>query len=284
VISLVAGAAAPVVAALLWLYSIGAWDAFWWTQLHYLPHHRAQFTAPWTDAMSQPLPLVVLAAGVSALAVAKVRVIGVALLSGVALYLFQQHGWIYHLHWTIPLLLPVVALLVEPLAKRLPRATIGTTTVLLVLIGMQVHFDLGDGLKRAHSNGSHWDFDAHQAVAAYLQKNSAAGDRVLTNNDEHQLLYMARRRSATRCLYSALCSESHSGDPFKRLSEERLETLSSRPPQWVVWNTTPQLAALDSMAANPRLSHWIKANCRAESDIGPYRLWRCADSVYNGGQ
>jgi hypothetical protein len=122
---------------------------------------------------------------------------------------------------------------------------------------------------------SHWDFDAHQKVAAFLREKGPESDRVLTNNDEQQLLYMARRRGATRCLYSFMCSEAETIPLFQKLSRERLEQLRARPPQWVVWNTHPYAKESDTLMANPRLAQWIAGHCQEREPMAPYRVWRC---------
>ena len=115
-------------------------------------------------------------------------------------------------------------------------------------------------------------------MATYLNAQGEPDDRVLTNNDEQQLLYLARRRSATRCLYSFLCSEAREEPIFQKLAEARLNQVKKKPPQWVVWNTRPYAKAFDTLVKNPRLSAWISKQCIEAPQVGPYRIWRCATS------
>jgi hypothetical protein len=276
--SLVLGAAIPIGAVLIWLAAIGAWGDFWWTQWHYLPHHRSQFTVPWQEAISHPLAMWLASLGLIALFCSRFgQLMGVTMLSAVGLYLFQRHGWSYHLHSLVPLMLPVVSLVAERfVVTRTEQLLAWVVAVgLLFLIVLNIHYDHTKGLERAHRVDSHWDFDAHQKVAAFLREKGPESDRVLTNNDEQQLLYMARRRGATRCLYSFMCSEAETIPLFQKLSRERLEQLRARPPQWVVWNTHPYAKESDTLMANPRLAQWIAGHCQEGEPMAPYRVWRC---------
>lgn len=273
----VVGACIPVVVSLVFLAVTGAWDAFFWTQINYLPHHSQQFSVTLADALNQRLVWVLLVVGVAGvIRGGNARIMALIPLINIGLYLFQRHGWTYHLHISIPFILPIVALVCQPLRFKQPAYLISVVSILLA--GISTHYDHTKGLGRAHKVDDHWDYDAHVRVAAYLQANGDENDRVLTNNDEQQLLYMARRRSATRCLYSFLCSENHKTEPFVTLSEERLKTVHERPPQWVVWNMTPYAPTLDSLEANPKLKQWISEHCTPRPALGPYGVWRCGDT------
>ena len=278
--TLLAGAAVPIVGVLIWLAAVGAWDDYWWIQWHYLPHHRGQFTVPWQEAVKHPLAMWVSAIGLASLFCGALgQLLSTTLLAAVGLYLFQRHGWSYHLHVVVPLLLVAALGVAERLIKSSQERwmTSFVAAGLLVLSLFNIHYDCTRGLTRAHQVDSHWDYDAHQQVAAFLQKQGPPSDRVLTNNDEQQLLVMARRRGATRCLYSFVCSEAHSEPVFQRLSKARLAQVEQRPLQWVVWNTQFYAAKTDSLEANPLLAAWIVAHCSEKAPIGPYRLWRCSD-------
>ncbi|MFT7623446.1 MAG: hypothetical protein ACI9WU_002629, partial [Myxococcota bacterium] len=183
----------PVVSVFAWLWQVDALDAFMDIMNTYLPLHNQVLRVAWTDAMAQPLPIAVLVLGIAAAATGH-RVLGAALLGNIAIYLYQRHGWTYHLNISVPLMAPAAALVASHLPTRfvLPAALLPAIFAVLT-----VHYDLGDGLVRAEQIDDHWRYSAHVAVAEYLQANGTAADRVLTNNDEQQLLYMARRRAAT---------------------------------------------------------------------------------------
>ena len=273
----VAGFSIPLFVCLVFLMASGAWDAFLWTQIHYLPHHSQQFSVSLSQSLAQPLVWLLMVVGVAGIARGgTARLMGLIPLINVGLYLLQRHGWSYHLHISIPFILPIIAVVCD--SVRFRAWAVAASLVAVSIAGSVTYYDHTKGLVRAHKVDDHWDYDAHLKVAAYLQTHGDASDRVLTNNDEQQLLYMARRRSATRCLYSFLCSEAHATEPFVTLARERLETVRSRPPQWVVWNTTPYAPEMDSLAANPTLNDWISKHCVTAPTQGPYLVWRCGSA------
>lgn len=273
----VLGSVIPIAFVLAWLAWIGAWEDYWWIQAHYLPHHPDEFTVSWTAAVQPPLVWAAAIVGLTgALRGGAARTLSTLPLAALVLYLVQRHGWTYHLHLGVPALLPCVALSAGGrLAGRLVPAL---AIPLIVLSATATYYDHGPGLSRGEQVDDHWDFRAHQAVARYLHLQGHPADRVLTNNDEQQLLYIARRRGATRCLYSFLCSEARSEAVFQQLAEERLAQVREHPPEWVVWNTRPYAKALDTLVANPRLAGWISGHCSEKPRIGPYRIWRCTKS------
>jgi hypothetical protein len=284
------GVGFPVAAILLWIQTIGAWDGFWWTQWQYLPIHRDQIAVSLPEAMSKPLPWVVLLTGISALAVTFIQrsnklfsllILGSALVGSVALYLLQGKGWTYHLHIALPLLGLTVGLLVQ---HSLPpngctarlAVWLGSLAVLVVVAG-NTHYDHREGLVRGEHVGSHWNYPAHQQVATLLQSEGAPSDRVLVNNDEQQLLAMAQRRSATWCMYGFLCSESQPKPFLASLGLQRAAQVNDRAPDWVVWNDRPYRPALDELSANPLIEAWITRRCSLRTTIPPYRVWRCTE-------
>ncbi len=266
-----AGFLIPLVAVVGWLYWYDALGAYLEIQRTYLPLHRTVLTVPWTEALGQTLPIVLLGLGVWT-AIKGPRVAAAVHLGAIAIFLLQRHGWTYHLHVAVPLVMPTVALAAAAIPKR---ALLPLAAVPLLLATSTTVYDHGTGLQRGVHVDAHWNFPAHQAVAEYLRQNSLPTDRVLTNNDEQQLLYMARRRAATPFLYGFLFSESHPEPVLRQLAFARYTLVNARRPRWVVWNTTPHSPELDSLAANPALRAWIGANCTPAVQIEPYAIYRC---------
>ena len=284
------GAMVPLVAVTLWLLVSGAAQGFVEAQRLYLPLHGGLLTVPISDAMAKTLPQALLALGVAVLAVAAVVrerpaaralwPLGFVILSSVALYLLQRHGWTYHLHTALPALGVATALAADELSQRLaPRrgawVVAGAAAALLGQSAVNVRYDAGPGLVRAEHVGEHWNHGSHAAVAAYLRAHGEASDRVLTNNDEHQLLLMAQRRAATPYLYGFLASESHPREVLRTLGLERVRLLERRPARWVVWNDRPYRPELDTLDRNPELKSWIATRCTLDIEVEPYRVWRC---------
>ena len=271
----------PIALCLLWVASAGAWQAFWEIQTTYLPLHRTQLTVPVLAALRPPLPRVLIALGLAALlaarrgGVAALWLLGTALLSAVGIYLFQGHGWTYHLHVAVPLLCPAVALSVAALG--LERWAPALAVLPTVLAALTTVYDHRAGLVRAEHIDRHWDYPAHLAVAAHLQSGPAT-DRVLTNNDEQQLLLLARRRSATPFMYGWVASEAQTHPVLRAVATRRLVALARRPADWVVWNDHPYDPAMDSLEANPGVQAYVRAHCRLDATIGPYRVFRCGAS------
>ena len=283
------GLALPVIGVLVWLYAVGAWEAFWATQLTYLPLHGTLLTVPWTEAMQDRLPIVLGLLGLASLVVGRrggpLRVLGLVHLGALTLYLGQQHGWTYHLHIAIPLVAPTVALLVArvpPLRRELPAVALAA--VPLALAALTTIYDHGPGLVRGDHVDDHWSHPAHIAVADWLQTYGHPTDRVLTNADEHQLLLYARRRPATPFLYGFYCSESHAEPALQKLAMIRLQMVTLDPPEWVVWNTASYSPELDGLHANPLLRAWIMSHCAEvfEAAEEPYRVWRCVPASTPG--
>ena len=113
------------------------------------------------------------------------------------------------------------------------------------------------------------------AVAAMIATGDAS-DTVQTNDDELQLLLMARRRAASPFVYGFFASESHPAPSIQRLALQRVDALHRHPPSWVVWNTEPYQPTLDSLEANPTFTLLVKSTCREVlGAAAPYRVWRC---------
>ncbi len=255
----------------VWLYAVGALEAFLGIQQTYLPLHNQVLRVPALEALAKPLPIAVLTLGIVT-AIRGPRVLAAALLGNIAIYLYQAHGWTYHLQIAVPLMAPAAALAARDLPARVP---VGAALVAAIPVVMMLHYDLTDGRTRATRVDDHWDYPAHLEVAAYLKTHGPPTDRVLTNNDEHQLLYLARRRAATPFLYGFLFSESHPEPRLKQLGFARYSKVVARGPEWVVWNTTPYAPELDSLEANRALATWIARNCHLERRIRSYLVHRC---------
>ena len=279
----------PIAGVLLWLFSIGAWDSFWQTQWNYLPIHRSQVSVPIVLAMDATLPWIVLILGTITGTVAwfyraqrplALLMVSCTLLSTYGLYLFQGKGWTYHLHIAVPFMGVAVGLCVHTLGKTVaPWARVSLGIVVMWMVMGSTVYDHSAGLRRGEQVGLHWNYPAHQQVAALLQNEGSDADRVLVNNDEQQLLYMAKRRSATRCMYGFLCSEAH---PVPELAEwglQRARWVEANPPDWVVWNDFPYQPDRDQLPLNPKIAGWIQQNCTLRAIIVPYRVWRCSAPV-----
>ena len=293
----------PLAGVLAWLHAIDAWEAFWFAQRTYLPLHGSLLTVPTMEALQKPLAATLLVLGIASAVISvlacrrgsptgdlrgPLRVLAWIHLGTVALYLGQRHGWTYHLQIALPFVAPTVALGWTALTERapFPRGLPGSrwspiacavALVPICVAALIVRYDAGPGLSRAKQVGEHWDHEAQLEVAALLQRAGPPTDRVLTNNDEQQLLYMARRLSATPFVYGFLFSESHPKEQLAQLALARVRALQDRPAQWVVWNEAPYKPELDSLAANPVLQMWIIAHCQRVTQHGPYSVWRCRD-------
>jgi hypothetical protein len=274
----------PLGAVLLWLDVNTALGHFWHLQTTILPAHAGHMLVPFAAAMSKPLPLFLTALGIAAVASAPkgngLRLLGVTHLAVVATYLVQRHGWVYHLHVSIPLVLPTVALLIDdwlPKARWAPVAALVVSGALLLKVGLVVGYDSGRGLHRAVQVGDHWNHESMQTVAAQISRGPRT-DTVASNNDEHQLLLMAQRLPATPFLYGFLFSESHPDKGLAQLAMARVDIVRRTPPQWVVWNTRPYRPTLDSLEANPTFAAWLGARCdELRSMPAPYRVWHCPE-------
>jgi len=275
-----AGFLVPLGAVVGWLYAYEALAPFLQIQTTYLPLHRTVLTVPVTEALAKTLPLFLVGLGIAAL-VHRTWALAALHLGAVAIFVGQRHGWTYHMHMAIPFVLPTVALL----AARIPkRAFLPLIAVPLVLATLTTVYDHGRGMTRAERVDDHWDYPAHEKVAEYLREHSLPTDRVLTNNDEQQLLYMARRRSATPFVYGFLFSESNPEPVLRNLGFARYTMVVARRPGWVVWNMHPYSPELDSLEANPSLFAWVRSNCRLDAEIEPYAVYRCFRPLdFNGG-
>ena len=265
-----------------WLVSVEALDAFWNIQTSYLPVHRRLLKATLGEAIALREFWIVLSLGGLGLVAsvrkhtAALRVLGLVHLMAAALYLAQGHAWIYHLHIAVPFTAALVALSADALLGD-QRITLAVALVPLVLASITVRFDHTAGQVRARHIDEHWDHRAHEKVAAYLKAQGPRTDRVVTNNDEHQLLLMAERLPATPFLYGFLFSESHPEELLRDMGLARWTWLNARPPQWIVWNTKPYRPELDTLEKNPRAASWIRSHCaeRMVEGAGPYRVFAC---------
>ena len=195
--------------------------------------------------------------------------------------LVQRKGWSYQLHTGVVFLAPLCGLLFERLvpARVAGRAALAVAALVAAQVTTTTIYDHGTGLERAHRVGGHWDHDAMVAVASLLQKG-AASDRVQTNDDELQLLLLARRRAASPFVYGFLSSEAHPDPALRRLALERVDAIHRSPPEWVVWNTRPFRPELDALEANPTFASLLRTTCRELADAPhPYRVFRCKGSV-----
>ena len=285
-----AGVSIPIGGVLIWMMGIDALDSFMTTQWEYLPIHRSQIKVPIALAMSSRLPWIVLTLGILMLAMAWFRrarkplsltFLGAVLIGTVGLYVFQGKGWTYHLHIVIPIMGVCAGMLLHGMQHtRRSWLCIGLGLVFLWFALQNTVYDHSTGLNRAKQVGLHWNYPAHQRVAAVLQQGETT-DRVLVNNDEQQLLYMAQRRSATRCMYGFLCSEAHENPTLSQWGQERALELKENPAQWVVWNDFPYRSDLDQLPLNPQMGRWIQNQCQLHSIVVPYRIWRCQTASHS---
>lgn len=265
------GVACPILLTFVALYLAGVWDSFWMWTVEYARHYGT--SASTSDIVKQFLlsaravlidnnqTLIVLAAfGATSpwwsprLRDRKVLVVGFVVFS----FLAVAPGFIFRNHYFV-LMIPALALLsgmaVSAFAHDFPwirsprnREDVGLIVGVVCLLWpayrcSQAILDVTpEQLSRAYFQGN--PFASAPLVGDYLRERTSPNERIAILGSEPEILFYARRRSATPFLYTYPLMELH---PLaSRMHDMMISDIESAAPKFIVlaqvpfsWNERP---------------------------------------------
>lgn len=299
-----AGAAAPIAAVVVWIAAAGTFETFWFWTVTYGRKYATAVPAPvalelflstgrWT--FSTVFACVVLAAaggtvlfGSSHWAAIR-RPVGLLALGAFA---GTSVGFYYRAQYFIPFL-PVLALLAAVALDWLARAiappargrAIATAALAAALI--QALVASGDLLFRLPPNQvartvyGFNPFPEAVAIGRYLQERTAPSDRIAVIGSEPQIYFYADRRAATGHIYTYALMEPHELAPA--MQREMVQQIEGAEPAYVVF-VNVHASWLRRPQSHPYLLAWFEEYRRRHLDqVAVVELVSPALSVFHSG-
>jgi hypothetical protein len=252
------GAALPLVIILLWLFSVGVFDKFWFWTVIYASKYGTQvslsqaFPLFWENLVSVAdgffLIWILSALGLVALFFHKELIQKRLFVLFFTLFSFLSicPGFYFRQHYFVTLL-PAVAILagvfidflgskssawLKPSLAKLIGIGIFVTAALVGIVRQKDYFFRDDPIKLARSIYGGNPFPESLPVAEFIRSRTDISDRIAVLGSEPQILFYADRHSATGYLYTYGLMEIH--DYSLMMQKEMIHDIESSSPKFVV--------------------------------------------------